>query len=83
MNKQNEVLNKERITWEYFPDKDLRKIKSKTKGNLVTKFMIGCIKVMVPEISLMEGGFYKVRYFEFVNVKTGKVRLVKAEECLK
>jgi len=42
--------------------------------------MICFIKFLVPEVAFNMNGLYKVRYFEIVNKKNGKVRLLKADE---
>ncbi len=75
---EQEVINKEIWKWEYFPKKDLRKIKSRNKDSLIIKYIYFWIKFLVPEIAFNMNGLYKVRYFEIVNKKNGKVRLLKA-----
>jgi len=77
---KQEVINKEVLKWEYFPEKDLTKIKSKTKDGLITRLILFFIACIVPESNSNMKGFYKVRYFEIVNKKNGKVRLLKANE---
>lgn len=81
MKKEQEIIHKEIWRWDYFPEKDLRKIKPKIKEkNIITKVMIGFIKFLVPEVAFNMNGFYKVRYFEIINKRNGKVRLLKAIE---
>jgi len=77
---KQEIINKEIWKWEYFPEKDLRKLKVKRDGEIISHIMIGFIKFLVPEVAFNMNGLYKVRYFEIVNKKNGKVRLLKADE---
>jgi len=77
---EQEIINKEIWKWEYFPKKDLRKINPKHKDGIITKFILFWIKFFVPEVALNMNGLYKIRYFEIVNKKNGKVRLLKANE---
>jgi len=71
-----EEINKEIWKLEYFPKKDLNKIKSK----VFTKLFLFLITLYGPEVAFNINGFYQVRYFEIINKKTGKVRLLKAKE---
>jgi hypothetical protein len=77
---EQEIINKEVWKWEYFPEKDIRKIKNPSKDGLITKFIVFFMKVLVPEVDFNMNGFYRIRYFEVVNKKNGKVRLLKANE---
>jgi len=77
---EQEQINKEVWKWEYFPEKDIRKIKKSSKDGLITKFIVFWIKFLVPEVAFNLNGIYEVRYFEIVNKKNGKVRLLKADE---
>ena len=77
---EQEIINKEIWKWEYFPEKDIRKIKNPSKDRIINKFIIFWIKFLFPEVAFNLNGIYKVRYFEIVNKKNGKVRLLKANE---
>ena len=80
--KDKEIINKEICKWEYFPEKDLRNINPNHKDGIVTKFILFWIKLLAPEVLFNEKGLYKVRYFEVVNLVTGKTRLIKKKEDL-
>lgn len=73
----DEIINKEVWEWEYFPERDLRKIKIKKIDKIIDSIIIGFIKFFIPSVAFNANGFYKVRYFEIVNIKNGKVRLLK------
>lgn len=76
---EQEII-KEVWKWEYFPEKDSRKIKNPSKDGIITKVILFCIYFLVPEVAFNLNGLYRIRYFEIVNKKNGKVRLLKADE---
>jgi len=77
---KQEIINKEIWQWEYFPEKDLKKINPKNKDGIITKVILFFIRILVPELAFNMNGLYRIRYFEIVNKKNGKVKLVKADE---
>ena len=79
--KELEIINKEVWKWEYFSEKDLSKSLEKEDGIIISLFLF-FIKLFFPEFNLNAKGYYKVRYFEIVNIRNGKVRLLKAKKGL-
>ena len=58
---EQEIINKEVWKWEYFPEKDLRKMKVKSDG-IITSIMLSFIKFLIPEVAFNMDGIYKVGF---------------------
>jgi hypothetical protein len=78
--RSQEVITKEVFKWEYFPERDLRNINPTKKDGIITKIINSFLYFIVPELRYNINGLYKVRYFEVLNIQSGKVRLLKVGE---